>query len=134
MEIEDVIKMTDDEIIGLSDEDMNHVAAELRGWVEIGSSDPRSPIWESHPWVDPRGVGRRTAPRYTYYISDAWDLWGQLVADDYEPSLTSFKGLHEIHLKQPGTDHRDLLYVDDKDAARAITIAFVMAKTMEDGE
>jgi len=115
--------MTMDEVIALPDELLQVKTAELAGWVCVGSDDPCSAAWMSHPWVNPRGTACREIPDYMNDPAAAWSLVEKaglsILRVDDEWWVGKFNGTN-------GDWWFDLGPLRDVNALRAITRAFVL--------
>jgi len=89
--------MNQDQIMKLSDEEQQTKAAELAGWVKVGSDDPHSAAWNSHPWINPRGTGCRDLPDYLNDSAAAWEL-ESFLATTYASGEVEDTRLHYGHV------------------------------------
>jgi len=120
----------------MEDELLRIKAAELLGWVCVGSDDPHSAIWMSHPWVDPRGTGCRDIPDFPNDIVAAMILWEKLLELGYTVELFSYRqGVYSCVVGRIDDEcHRYLPDANADTAARAITKAFVLAMEKSEKE
>jgi len=120
--------MNREEISGMEDELLRIKAAELAGWVCVGSDDPQSAAWMSHPWVNPQGTGCRDIPDFPNDIAAAWEL-----AKGAELSVLRVEDEWWVG-KFNGTNGDwwfDLGPLCDVSASRAITRAFILVKEVQ---
>jgi len=125
--------MKPDEVMALTDEQLRIKAAELMGWAR------HNVLW-IRPGEDVRMAASRAfaedvrPPDYPNAIAAAWELFDRLVAVHREPTVEAMMldGKRQYHLSV--YDRKGSINFGwDESAPRAITRAFILAMTQEDG-
>ena len=112
--------MNRNEVMALPNEMIRVKAAELSGWVCIGTDNPHSAAWLSHPWVNPQGTSCRDIPDYLHDIAAAWQL------TDYLSQLVITKLIGRWRVEWfDGVRGRE---IEGESLPLAITRAFILEK------